>query len=65
MFFLRFAKGVSALIILAVNFWLVPLGWEVRHFAILSLFFIAVWIEMVYLAGNRFAQLTQTQGQRI
>ena len=65
MFFLRFAKGLSAVIILAVNVWLVPLGWKVQHFGILSLIFIAVWIVMVYFVGNRFFQLTDAQRQRI
>ena len=59
MFLFRFAKGLSALIILFCNLLLIPMGWQVHHFGLLSMIFIAIWIVAAYLVSQKFQELTQ------
>jgi AAA family ATP:ADP antiporter len=52
MFLFRASKGVSALLILASNLWLVPMGWSIQHLGLISLFFIVIWILTAYTIGT-------------
>jgi len=65
MFLFRFAKGLSALIILFCNFFLIPMGWQIQHFGLLSLIFIGIWVVAAFFAGYRFQKLAQPERQPI
>ncbi|MFH2202680.1 MAG: Npt1/Npt2 family nucleotide transporter [Elusimicrobiota bacterium] len=54
MFLYRFAKGISSLLILATNLFLIPHGWRPEHLGVFSLLFAAAWLLLTRKASAEF-----------
>lgn len=63
MFLMRFAKGLSAVMILAWIAWFAPHGWQTHQLGGLSLAVIALWLLVARRAARRYEALVRPNPQ--